>query len=481
VAISLISTALVANLSMDVHDSIQSISIDATEIKLHIVSPSHGLYIQLIVDETCTIRNLQNKIMVRCFLGEGEVFEQWSLYYKDQELQSTLTLKEYQINNDSALVILPTSLSKEIVPILPNTIESKLNAIKSMLNQVTHTLECQVAIQEANTELLVKGMGSCNEMLEEMLRTEAEVAERIGNATSKLTEIDLKSSPEANADEKNVSQPEMKQTIDMEYVADHLEAKTRSDDVGQGIIRHEKMELKIDTIETNDAVGDEWPFGLNFDTGVGPPTEINVTKNTAYGDEGSLSNGTNGKTTKQPSTKTTAEDVKSPPDCCDCSAGEVCDECVNPPSPRSSEAVATTDTQNNVQVDGQQFTFSAFEMCDECVNASSPRNSEAAATTDTQNNLQVDEQQFTFSAFEDETADYDYSCDKSDFESLQIGAKESNVVTDSDLQSIEMSLEEFALGLEASEGKKKKSRFLKKLTCKPRWLKSKKKATPMDF
>jgi hypothetical protein len=383
--------------------STQSISDDATEIKLHVVSPSHGFYIQLIVDETCTIRNLQNKIMVRCFLGEeGEMynidFEQSSLYYKDQELHSTGTLKEYRIMSDSALVILSTSPANKdrategIVPISPNTIESKLDEIKT------------------STELLAKGMSSFNEMLQEVLRTEASEV-RFGNAP-KLNGIDSKRpSLEANDDEQNVSQLEMKQTKGGNAVNHPLTLK----DVEQGVIRHETVELKVDTTE-NDA----WPFGLNFNAESRPPSEINVTKNTVDG------------TTK------TSDDVKSPPkaDCCDCSAEEVCDECVNAYSPRSLQAVVTSN-----QVDGRQFTFSAFE------------NSESG----------------------NDTADYDYSCDKSD-SPLQIGAKESNVVTDSDLQSIEMSLEEYALGLEAHEGKKK-SRFLKKLTFKPKWkhLKSKRK------
>ena len=196
---------------------------DSAEIKLHIVSPSHGLYIPLIVDETCTIRNLQNKMMARCFLfpdGEGEGFsidfKQLSLYYKDQELRSTGTLKEHHITSDSALCIrrrLEAVSSSHFLSLSP--IESKLDDIKSMLNQVTNTLDCQAAIQESNTELLVKGMGSYDEVLEEELQLKS--AERVGDVTSpplsKLNANDLKSPwSEANDDEQNVSQQEMKQT-----------------------------------------------------------------------------------------------------------------------------------------------------------------------------------------------------------------------------------------------------------------------------
>jgi len=201
----------------------------------------------------------------------------------------------------------------------------------------------------------------------------------------------------------------------------------------------ENMELKIDTTECNGAVGDEWPFGLNFDP---LPSEIIVTKTTSDG--GSPSNETNGKATETTGSSNSPRKVGS----CDCLGDEVCDECVHVSSPRSLEAVATCNTKNNYQGE-EHFTFSAFD------------------------NIEADN--FT-------TADYDYSCDKSDFESLHIGAKEPNVVTDSDLQSIEMSLEEFALGLGANEDKKKKKSLLKKLAFKPKWKKlmCKKKAKPMD-
>eukprot|EP00985_Skeletonema_marinoi_P028233 scaffold24369_cov216-Skeletonema_marinoi.AAC.5 len=374
----------------DDDDDDDDVSDDATEIKLHIVSSSHGLHIPLIVDETCTIQTLQNKILGGKAEGCSIDFEQWSLYYKDQEVQSTGTLKEYQIINDSALVILPTSST------------NKLDDIKAMLNQVV----IQAAYQEVNTELLVKGMNSCNEMLEEVLQTET--AERINGTVTSPSDT---KSPSSEADE-------------------------CFDNVEQG----EKMELKIDTTECNDADGDEWPFGLNFDP---LPSEINVTKTTSDG--GSPSNETNGKATETTGSSNSPRKVGS----CDCLGDEVCDECVHVSSPRSLEAVATCNTKNNYQGE-EHFTFSAFD------------------------NIEADN--FT-------TADYDYSCDKSDFESLHIGAKEPNVVTDSDLQSIEMSLEEFALGLGANEDKKKKKSLLKKMAFKPKWKKlmCKKKAKPMDY
>jgi len=382
------------------------------KINLHVVSPTDGLHIPLIVDETSTIQTLQNKILGEKREGCSIDFEQWSLYYKDQEVQSTGTLKEYQITNDSALVILPTS---------SNNMESKLDDIKSMLNQVTSTLERQATSQESNTEQLVKGVNSFNEMLEEVLRTK-HVDHNDDTITSSS---DMKSpSAEANIDEQNDSI--------------HQEAEARPEDVTQA----EKTELKVDTT----AEFQEWPFGLDFATFARLPKEINVTKNASDG--GSPSNGTYGKTS------TTMEISNSPTkvDSCNCVGEEVCDECVNGTSPRSSEAVATTCvTKDNDEVD-EHFTFSVFDN--------------------------IEAENFTAADF--------YSCDKSDFESLHIGAKEPNVVTDSDLQSVEISLEEFASGSGATEDKKEKKKrgIMKKMKIKSQWKKlmcKKKTAYSADF
>ena len=379
----------------DEDDSEQPITNDATEIKLHIVLPHQGLYIPLIVDETFTLRTLQNKIIGSKREGCGIDFEQWSLYYQNQKVQCTGTLKDHQIMNDSALVLLPSSSS---------TMEAKLDDIKSML-------ECQAAMQESNTELLVKEMTNCNEILEEVLRTEH--VDRTDDVIT--TPSDMKSpSLEANNDE--------------QHDENHLEAQARQVyPWRQKDGEQEKPELKVDTTE-------EWPFGLNFDTVAGPPKEINVSKNTSDG--GSPSNDT----IERAAETTAKSNSPTKADYCGCFGEEVCDECVNPSSPLSSEAVITI-TKNIDQVD-EHFTFSEFD------------------------NTNTEEEKFT-------STDYDYSCDKSDFESLHIGAKEANVVTDTDLQSIEMSLEEYSLGLGANEGKqqKKKSRILKKLTFKPRWKK----------
>jgi hypothetical protein len=207
----------------------------------------------------------------------------------------------------------------------------------------------------------------------------------------------------------------------------------------------EKTELKVDTAAANEeAAREEWPFGLNFDT-YHPPTEIKVTQSVGTEVEGSpfvASGSTPIETAEDSEMQSSPKNV----DICDCDDGEVCDLC-----PTSAEAVVTPLVNHDVQVDGE------------------------------------DAQQFTFSEFD--TVEYEYSCDKSESEPLQIAAaKESTLTSDTDLQTIEMSLEEFTQTSTKGE-KKKKSRFgwkkgekkKTKFTSKWKSLKNGKKATPMDL
>jgi hypothetical protein len=382
------------------HSAVATQISNPNEIKLHIVSLSHGLYIPLKVDAAQTIRNLQNKVLSKCFLdGRCSIdFEEWSLHYKDQELQSMGTLKEYKIVSESALVILPTSTSKQTSKDAStstrSTIESKLDNIKSKLDQIAYTLECQAATQESSNEVLLNG---CDYVSEE--------AEPIGDIRS--TRL-------------NASESERNSAADGE----------------------QDVTLKVDTSQTNDKANNKWLLGLNFDVGgIGPPTEIKVTKvdDVEVKKDAPLS-----------STKT-----------CSCEDEEVCDECIQTYSSQSAGDVALSKiSKKNVPVLRRQFTFSAF---DENYN------------------------------IENDTVDYDYSCDKSEDPSLQIGAKQSNLVKDADLQSIEVSFEEFAISKsDAKKGRMKsslglngggKKKLFKKLSFMPKWkkLKNNKKATPMDF
>ncbi len=214
----------------------------------------------------------------------------------------------------------------------------------------------------------------------------------------------------------------------------------------------EKTELKVDTAAANEeATSEEWPFGLNFDT-YHPPTEIKVNSvaNEVEDSPFVASGSTPSENVKESELQSSPKNV----DICDCcDDGEVCDLCVNVASPTSAEAVVTPLVNHDVQVDGE------------------------------------DAQQFTFSEFD--TVEYEYSCDKSESEPLQIAAaKESTLTSDTDLQTIEMSLEEFTQSSSTKGEKKKMSRFgwkkgekkkkKTKFTSKWKSLKNGKKATPMD-
>ena len=386
----------------------------SAEIKLHIVSPSHGSYLPLTVDESCTILSLHAKIaedIERNFLFE----EEWCLYFKGQEVESTGTLKDYQIIEDSALIILPTS---------SNTMDSKLDDIKSILNQVTNTLQCQAVVQESYTDPLTREESIDNDLPEEV--QQIETVQCIDDVTSNLS-----SSAETSGDD------------DIGH-----EGRTDSDKNNDNIEFNKKtpttnMGLKIDATECNKEF-EEWPFGLNFienNANAGPPREISIVENSGCSSSPSI-------TTLNEHTPEPMGIANSPPkfSFCDCLGDEVCDECVDVSSPRSSKAVASCHTKKN-KVD-EQFTFSSFDN--------------------------IESENFM-------NTDYDFSCDKSDRETFKIGAKESNnIVTDTDLQSIdiEMSLQEFASELELkaieNEHEKKatmktKSNILKKMTFKPKF------------
>jgi hypothetical protein len=232
--------------------------------------------------------------------------------------------------------------------------------------------------------------------------------------------------------------------------ANHKQQATTTTDNEVEATQTEKTELKVDTAAANEeATSEEWPFGLNFDT-YHPPTEIKVTQSVAAEVEDSpfvASGSTPSETVKDSGLQSSPKNV----DTCDCDDKEVCDDVA---SPTSAEAVVTPLVNHDVQVDGE------------------------------------DAQQFTFSEFD--TVEYEYSCDKSESEPLQIAAaKESTLTSDTDLQTIEMSLEEFTqtsttkgekkkmgrFGWKKGEKKKKKTKF----TSKWKSLKNGKKATPMDF
>ena len=113
------------------------------EICLHIVSSSHGLYIQMKVCDDLTVLNLKNKLASRLLLlGNYSIdLEAYSLSHKEQELSdSSLSLNQCQIGNGAALVLMPQrqpvppsheeKKEEQVVDqVITSNVESKLDEI----------------------------------------------------------------------------------------------------------------------------------------------------------------------------------------------------------------------------------------------------------------------------------------------------------------------------------------------------------------
>ena len=83
-------------------------------LTLHIIKASHAIYLQMKVDPSITIQNLTNKIASRLLLSGNysDDFESCSLFFKDNELSNLSTsISDYQVTNNSALVLMPSSTS----------------------------------------------------------------------------------------------------------------------------------------------------------------------------------------------------------------------------------------------------------------------------------------------------------------------------------------------------------------------------------
>lgn len=462
------------------------------EIKLHIVSPLHGLHIPLTVEPTISIRNLQNKVMSKCIITDtaplsapevaaakfggrhprdmlldfyhthnptkvNEVENILAKYIGNEELMFLNLAKKY--NKDPSIFGITTQVPKtapafggagndvdfqefrlhykgEELP-LTGTLEEYHVEDESVLVilPISSPKQPTEGYTSFTSNAIESKLDEIKSMLEHVTITlENQAANQEDLPVTETASCDNISSDMSSMEPSLGANDEQQATADNEVEASHTE----------------KTELKVDTAAANEeATSEEWPFGLNFDT-YHPPTEIKV--NSVANEVEDSPFVASGST---PSETAEGSELQSSPKnvgICDCDDGEVCDECVV--SPTSAEAVATPLVNHDVQVDGE------------------------------------DAQQFTFSEFD--TVEYEYSCDKSESEPLQIAAaKESTLTSDTDLQTIEMSLEEFTQTSTAKGEKKKTSRFgwkkgekkkkKTKFTSKWKSLKKGKKATPMDF
>ena len=226
------------------------------EICLHIVSSSHGLYIQMKVCDDLTILNLKNKLASRLLLIGTQIdFEQLSLYHKEHELNdSSVSLNQCHIGNDAALVLTPrrqpvppSSEEKEeqVVEVVTSKVESKLDEILRAVRALS-TKDMSVPLQDDNDNKqqlsppskLSSPLSKLN--MQELVETEQSDCAESGSASK-------------NAQSSSYSGEE---TMDP---SDGVKDKQGKVDV----------QLKVDTSEVYDNDGKVSPFN--------PPSEIEVT------------------------------------------------------------------------------------------------------------------------------------------------------------------------------------------------------------
>ena len=429
------------------------------EIKLHIVSPLHGLHIPLKVEPTISIRNLQNKVMSKCIITDTAPLpapEVASAKFGGRNPRDML-LDFYHTHNPTKVNEVENILAKYAghEEQMFMNLAKKYNKDPSIFGITTQAPKTTPAFGGAGNgvdfqefrlhykgeELPLTGTLEENQVEDESVLvilpisstkqpTEGYTSFTSNAIESKLDEI--KSMLEhvtitlenqaANQEDLPVTETASCDNIsgDMSSMQPSLGANDEHQTTADNEVeasQTEKTELKVDTAAANEeATSEEWPFGLNFDT-YHPPTEIKVNSvANEVEDSPFVASSTPSETVKESELQSSPKTV----DICDCcDDGEVCDECVA--SPTSAETIVTPLVNHDVQVDGE------------------------------------DAQQFTFSEFD--TVEYEYSCDKSESEPLQItAAKESTLTSDTDLQTIEMSLEEFTQTSTKGE-KKKMSRF----------------------
>ena len=150
-------------------------------IRLHIVSSTDAILLQMNVEGSTTIQKLQNQILSRLLIDSNVDFEMHSLYHRDRELKDTpRSLDQYHVANNDALVFMPrpkrnassdsSALSKTTV------IELKLDELTSIASksreEIKRVIQIQQSAQESNKDAFVQEIGKHIKALEESLREE---------------------------------------------------------------------------------------------------------------------------------------------------------------------------------------------------------------------------------------------------------------------------------------------------------------------
>ena len=155
-------------------------------IRLHIVSSTDAIVLQMNVEGSTTIQKLKNQILSRLLIDSNVDFETHSLYHRDRELKDTpRSLDQYHVANNDALVFMPRpkrNASSDSSALSKTVIESKLDELTSIASksreEIKRVLQIQQSAQESNKGAFVQEIGKHIKALEESLREEIQAQVR---------------------------------------------------------------------------------------------------------------------------------------------------------------------------------------------------------------------------------------------------------------------------------------------------------------
>ena len=261
-------------------------------IRLHIVSSSHALYLQLKVDPSLTILNLKNKLSSRLLLqGNCSIdFQEYSLYHKDEELNdSSQSLEDCHIGNDDAIVLGKRRVATDdVAEPEPREVQDVVshNNLSNIESKLEEILSAVHAFQDANV---------AKQPIEAQANTAATANEapmsKQNSPLSKLGELMEmgESENDASIDAAESSSSSSESSKDL------LASIAESDAVAENTSSGDTSSNVDDVVQFID-LGDR--FGLNLDTDTTavheiedrPPSEIEVTTSDDASSHGYLPN-----------------------------------------------------------------------------------------------------------------------------------------------------------------------------------------------
>jgi hypothetical protein len=156
-------------------------------IRLHIVSYTHGIHLEMNVNGSISIQQLKSdafSLLVLYGHINHDDLAKHSLYYKGNELNDELrNLDSYEVFNNAALVIMPPLRPLEIAERGLTGIESKFEELTAIArksqDEIAHVLQLQLSLQESsNDDALANLIGEkIKELLKESLIVQRDQAQ----------------------------------------------------------------------------------------------------------------------------------------------------------------------------------------------------------------------------------------------------------------------------------------------------------------